>query len=260
MTEYVLEINNFSLACEGQNILSAISFAVTQGEHLAIVGPNGAGKTTLLKCLARLLQGEGSIKLLTRRLEEYRQKELARTMAYVPQLDGHSLPFTVNEFVRMGRYPYHSPFSAWNTEDQHAIEQALTLTGIAPFAERHLDTLSAGERQKVLIAASLAQGTHLLLLDEPTTFLDPRHQAEIQRLLQQLNREYGVTLLVVTHDINAAIAYSTHIIALKQGTLVFNGTPAAFANSQLLETIYQQRFLFAHHPQTGHPIAVAEVS
>lgn len=259
MTRILIEIENLSLSLAGQAILHDISLTVTRGEHLAIVGPNGAGKTTLLKCLIRLLHGGGTIKLSGRRLGDYSQKELARKIAYVPQLDGQSLPFTVKEFALMGRYPHLSPFSATGPEDQHAVDQALALTGTRPLMDRPLDTLSAGERQKALIAASLAQGASTLLLDEPTAFLDPRHQVEIQRLLQRLNHEYGMTLLTVTHDINAAIAYSTQIIALKQGALVFTGNPTAFADSQVLEAIYQQRFLLAQHPQGGRPIAVSEI-
>ncbi len=259
MTDPLIEIEELSLSLGGRILLQNISLTITQGEHLAIVGPNGAGKTTLLKCLMRLLHGSGTIRLLGRRLADYSQKELARLMAYVPQLDNQSLPFTVKEFVLMGRYPHLSPFSTLGPEDWQAIEQALALTDTHQFIDRPFNRLSAGERQKVLIAASLAQGARILLLDEPTTFLDPRHQIEIQRLLLRLNGEYGATLLTVTHDINAAIAYCTQITALKQGTLVFTGNPAAFADSQVLEMIYQHRFLFSQHPQTGHPIAVTEI-
>lgn len=259
MTRAVIEIEDFSLSLNGKTLLQDISLAVSQGERLAVVGPNGAGKTTLLKCLVGLLHGKGTIKLLGRKIGDYSQKELARTMAYVPQLDGQSLPFTVQEFVLMGRYPHLNPFSILGPEDRQVADRALVLTNIHPFKDRPLDTLSAGERQKVLIAASLVQEASILLLDEPMAFLDPRHQAEIQRLLEQLNREHGITLLTVTHDINAAIAYSTQIIALKQGTLAFTGTPETFADNRVLETIYHQRFLFARHPKSGHLIAMAEI-
>jgi iron complex transport system ATP-binding protein len=259
MTRTIVEIENLSLSLNRQAILQNISLTITQGERLAIVGPNGAGKTTLLKCLARILNSSGTIKLLDRRITDYSQKELARVIAYVPQLDGASLPFKVKEFVLMGRYPHLNPFSTLGPKDQRVTDQALALTGTCQFIDQSLDTLSAGERQKVLIAASLAQEANILLLDEPMTFLDPQHQTQIQRLLQRLNREHKITLLTVTHDINAAIAYSTRIIALKQGGLIFTGTPEAFADNQVLEAIYQQRFLFTYHPQTGHPIAMAEI-
>jgi iron complex transport system ATP-binding protein len=259
MTRAIIEAENLSLSLNKKAILHDISLTITQGERLAIVGPNGAGKTTLLKCLARLLDSSGTIKLLDRRIADYSQKELARIMAYVPQLDGTSLSFTVKEFVLMGRYPHLSPFSTLGPEDHWMADHALTLTDTRQFVDRSLDTLSTGERQKVFIAASVAQGANILLLDEPMAFLDPRYQVQIQRLLQQLNYEHGITLLTVTHDINAAIAYSTRIIALKQGALIFTGTPETFADNQVLETIYQQRFLFTHHPQTGHLIAMAEI-
>lgn len=259
MTKVVIEINNLSLSLNGQTILHNISLTVTQGERLAIVGPNGAGKTTLLKCLARLLNGDGTIKLLNRNITDYSQKELARTIAYVPQLDGTSLPFTVKEFVLMGRYPHLNLLSSLGPEDYRIADQALMLTDTHPLIDRPVNTLSAGEQQKVLIAASLTQGANILLLDEPMAFLDPRYRTQIQKLLWQLNRERGITLLTITHDINAAIAYSTRIIALKQGSLIFTGIPETFADNQVLEALYQQRFLFTRHPQMGHPIAIAEI-
>lgn len=258
MSSTAFKIENLSLFLNGKTILQDISLTIAQGERLAIVGPNGAGKTTFLKCLLRLFHGSGSIKLLGRKITGYSQKKLARTLAYVPQLDGQNIPFTVKEFVLMGRYPHLSPFSILSPEDYRIADWALALTETRPFMDRLLDTLSAGEQQKVLIAASLVQESSILLLDEPMAFLDPRHQVEIQSLLDQLNREYGITLLTVTHDINAAIAHSTRIIALKEGTLVFNGTPEAFADNRILEAIYQQRFLFTYHPRTGYPIATAE--
>lgn len=259
MTRAIIEVNNLSLSLNKKTILHDISLTITPGERLAIVGPNGAGKTTLLKCLARLLNCKGSIKLLDRKITDYSQKELARIIAYVPQLDDVNLPFTVKEFVLMGRYPHLSPFSALGPEDYRIADHALALTDTRQFLNRPLDNLSTGERQKVLIAASLAQEANILLLDEPMAFLDPQYQVQIQHLLQRLNHGHEITLLTVTHDINAAIAYSTRIIALKQGTLVFTGTPEDFADNQVLEAIYQQRFLFTHHPQTGHPIAMAEI-
>jgi iron complex transport system ATP-binding protein len=259
MTRAIIEVDNLSLSLNKKAILHGISLTIAQGERLAIVGPNGAGKTTLLKCLARLLNCKGSIKLLDRKITDYNQKELARIIAYVPQPDSASLPFTVKEFVLMGRYPHLSPLSTLGPEDYRVAEHALALTDTCQFLNQSLDTLSAGERQKVLIAASLVQEANILLLDEPMAFLDPQYQTQIQRLLQQLNREHEITLLTVTHDINAAIAHSTRIIALKQGALIFTGTPEAFADNQVLEAIYQQRFLFTHHPQTGHSIAMAEI-
>lgn len=259
MTKSLIAIENLSLSLAGRTLLQDISLSIAPGEYLALVGPNGAGKTTLLQCLMRLLPGSGTIKLCGRRLTNYSQKALAHLIAYVPQSSDPGLPFTVKEFVLMGRYPYLNPFSTLGPQDRQAVDHALALTGTRQFMDRPLHSLSAGERQKVLIAAGLAQGADILLLDEPTTFLDPKHRIDIQRLLQRLNQDYGITLLLATHDINAAMTYSTRIAALKQGALVFAGNAGAFADSRVLETVYQQRFLFARHPQTGQPIAVAEV-
>ncbi|MHC5053397.1 MAG: ABC transporter ATP-binding protein [Planctomycetota bacterium] len=255
----LVEVRGYSLELGGRRILRDVSLAVAEGEFVSVVGPNGAGKTTLLKCIMRVLAGgTGEIRVAGRPLGGYTQRELARLVSYVPQADGRALPFTVREFVMMGRYPHLSPFSVTRPEDEEAVERAMEMTGSAPFADRPLDTLSGGERQGALIAAALAQGAGLLLLDEPATFLDPRHEADMARLLRRANREGGVTVVAVTHDVNAAALRSDRVVALKGGTVVFAGTGRELMTDEVLGLVYDKRFAMVEHPTAGMPVAVPD--
>ena len=259
MTDTLIQIQGYSFGIGRTEILRDISLEVHEGEYVSIVGPNGAGKTTLLRCLNRILTGgRGSILIAGKRLRDYTQRELAKLMSYVPQADGRLSPFTVNEFVMMGRYPHLSPFSTVTTEDTEAVRHALALTGTLAVADRAVRTLSGGERQKVYIAAALAQGARILLLDEPTTFLDPRHRADIQLTLQRANQDSGVTILSATHDINDAVSSSSRVMALEEGAVAFCLPVAQIMTGSLLRDLYGKGFVFLRHPQTGRPIAVPE--
>ena len=252
-----IDIQSFSFRLGRKEILRDVTFAVGEGEFLSIVGPNGAGKTTLLKCVDRLLVGgTGKISIRGRALESYRQRELARLIGYVPQADGRAFPFTVEQFVLMGRYPYLSPFSAVSEEDRQVVRVAMEQTGTIEFADRMLDTLSGGERQRVYIAAAMSQGAEILLLDEPTTFLDYRHQDEVRALLSRNNRESGTTILMVTHDLNGATLQSDRIVALHEGQVAFCGPPAEIMQPGVLQRIYDSSPLLVDHPQTGLPVIV----
>jgi iron complex transport system ATP-binding protein len=253
----VIDVCGFSFRFDGNEILRDVSFSVGPGEWVSIVGPNGAGKTTLLKCIDGILvAGTGEIRICGRPLGEYRRRELARLISYVPQADGRVCAFTVEQFVLMGRYPYLSPFAAVGKEDRQAVREALELTETVQFADRLLDTLSGGERQKVYIAAALAQGAKILLLDEPTTFLDYRHQAEIETLLARANRRSGVTIVAVTHDVNHAALASDRIVALREGSVVFSGRPQEVMCGDVLGRIYGVSLLLADHPSAPFPVIV----
>jgi iron complex transport system ATP-binding protein len=255
--ETVIEIRGFSFRLGGQQILRDVSFTVRRGEYLSIVGPNGAGKTTLLRCIDRILTGGvGEIRVCGRPLESYRQRELAKLVSYVPQADGRVFPYTVEQFVLMGRYPYLSPLSPVGKEDWQVVREALQRTDTLRFADRLLDTLSGGERQKVYIAAALAQGAGVLLLDEPTTFLDYRHQAEIEALLARANRQSGVTIVAVTHDLNQAALQSDRIVALREGSVEFCGPPREIMQPDVLQRIYGIVLLLASHPRAPLPMIV----
>lgn len=261
MNNPLVEINNFSFVIGNKPILNSVSLSVYEGEYLSIIGPNGAGKTTLLKCLMRINpEGQGTIILKGKTLVNYRQKELAKVMSYVPQSDGRSLPFTVEEFVMMGRYPYLSPFTSISKEDKQAVRDSLELTGVAHLAERRLNTLSGGERQTVYIASALTQGASIMMLDEPTTFLDPKHVTDILGIIKKINIEFGITIISVTHDINNAVLQSDRIAILKHGEIMFAGNAGDVMKNGILETVYEKTFSYVNHPVTKTRIIVPEVS
>lgn len=245
-----LQLEHFSYSIGGKTILRDVSLTVNRGEYLSIVGPNGAGKTTLLKCIQQLIPGgEGTIKVKGRPVKTYSPRELARFVAYVPQADGRIFPFTVEQFVTLGRYPYLSPFLSIDAEGQQVVRTAMELTGVERFVGRTMDTLSGGERQKVYLAAAVAQNPEILLLDEPTTFLDYRHQREIQEVLARLRENSHLTILSVTHDLNRAVLESDRILALREGVVVFQGSPQEIMRPEVLQSIYQCSFLLVNHPQ-----------
>ena len=222
-------------------ILDDVSFSLGRGEFLSVVGRNGAGKSTLFRCIAGILKGyAGTIRVDGHPVSGMRPRERARHIAYVPQGAPSDVPYTVAEFLEMSRYPWRDVASA--TEDRRAVDEAMALAGVAHLAARRLGDLSGGERQKVLIAAAVAQGASCVLMDEPTTYLDYAHQVEAMRIMADINRERGATLLVVTHDVNMAIRISSRIIALSRGRLAWEGTPDDFLESGRLEEIFGVRF------------------
>jgi iron complex transport system ATP-binding protein len=253
----IIAVRELSIRLGGKSILDRVSFDVRSGESLAIVGPNGAGKTTLLKCLNRILVADsGRIDVAGRPLASYSRKQLARWMSYVPQADAQVVAFTVEQFVLMGRYPYLSPFSPVGRSDREAVREAMSLTGTAALADRLLGTLSGGERQKVYLAAALAQGAPIMLLDEPTTFLDYHHQDEIRELLAHTAATTDRTMVSVTHDVNRAALESDRIVALCDGRVVFDGRPEQIMRPDELRRIYASPFLLVAHPETGLPMIV----
>ncbi len=255
-----VDIRDLCFSIGVNEILRDVSLSVEQGRYVAIVGPNGAGKTTLLKCIDRILTGwTGRIEVFGRPLHRYSQRELARRISYVPQADGHVSPFTVEQFVLMGRYPYLSPLTTVGREDRQVVRRVLEQTGTAEFADRPLETLSGGERQKVFIAAALAQGAEVLLLDEPTTFLDYRHQADIRRLLAEANKASGITVVAVTHDLNHAVLESDRVVAMRNGTVMFDGRPDEIMNTDVLRRIYDTPFTLVDHPRATVPVIVPQV-
>lgn len=256
-TQPLIEVRDLCLDIDGVRILDRISLSIAGGEHVTVMGPNGAGKSTLIKCLAGIEVGwTGSIEIDRIPLQRYNRKQLARLVSYVPQADGRPMPFTVHEFVMMGRYPHLSPFSSPRAEDEQAVSHALRLTDTATFRDRRLDTLSGGERQAVYLAAALAQGGRIMLLDEPTAFLDYRHQIQIMRTIHAVNRQRAATIVMVDHDINNATRFSHGIVALREGRTAFRGTPAAFTDPTVLHSLFQTDFRLVQDPLRTLPLAM----
>lgn len=251
MGEAVIEARKISATIASTKILHELSFTIERGKIVSLIGANGAGKTTLIRTLAGLLPlNSGTLTLAGKASVDWSRKTLARRLSYVPQADGRDLPFTVREFVTMGRYPHLSPFSGISTDDEASVTATLSEIGMSAFATRQMDSLSGGERQKVYLAAALAQGADILLLDEPTTFLDPYHTQDILHILRRINRERGVTIIAVTHDINTAILHSERVIALRKGRLIFDDAAERLTGGGHLEEIFSRPFsrLQMNHP------------
>lgn len=237
-----LRIEHLACRIGPAEILRDVTCTVRDGSYTAIIGPNGAGKTTLLRCLIRAVHASGTVTLFGQPLADYRQRDLAKNVGYVAQMGDNAWPYAVRDFVLLSRYPHLSPFTSIGSDDRAIADVALARTGMTDFAERALHTLSGGERQKVFIAAALAQGARLLLLDEPTTFLDYKHQVEVAALLRRLNREEGVTVVAVTHDLNHALRLADHVVALKEGRTVFEGAPGTTLSVDTLMDLYGAAF------------------
>lgn len=243
MTQAVFSIRDLCVRLGKSDILHSVSLEIAEGSCTSIIGPNGAGKTTLLKCLNRILVPlGGTLELNGKPLDTYAQKDIARQVAYVPQVSTTSFEFTVYDFVMLGRYPHLSPFTSVSQADKDAVGDALSITNLLPFQDRSMTTLSGGERQAVFIAAALAQGGSILLMDEPTTYLDYKHQVEVLALINRLHSEEHKTLVLVTHDVNHAVAVSDHIVALGEGRVCFDGTPEELLEGDRLDTLFDTPF------------------
>lgn len=229
---------------DGHEILRPLAITLERGECVAVVGPNGAGKTTLLRLLAGLLAPSGGeLRWGSRPYEEISRRELARRIAYVPQVRPARIPLTVEQMVLLGRYPHLSPFQmAPSARDVEQVSRVLERTGLVALKDRAMDSLSGGERQSVFVAAALAQEASALLLDEPTTHLDPRHQLEIAELLLDLRSGGEHAILLTTHDLNLAARLADRVIALRSGAVVAEGAPAALVQPAVLEEVFGARF------------------
>lgn len=257
MNDVILEVKGFGFAYDETSILNDVNFQVFSGDFLSIIGPNGAGKTTLLRSINRILRGgRGEIFIKDKNLKSYKQKELARLVSYVPQSGNSMIPYPVYDFVMMGRYSHQPDFGRESRKDKEEVELALELTGTSYLRERITSSLSGGERQKVLIAAALVSDPEILLLDEPTTYLDPRHRSEISALLKKVNKDLAKTIISVTHDINSALLYSDQVIALKSGNITYSGSVEGLLKNNVLEDLFEKSFLLIEHPLECKPVIV----
>ncbi len=253
----MITVKNLTLHRDTKTLLDDVTFEVAAGDYLAVIGPNGAGKSTLLKCLDKIVtQWVGEIEFEGTPLRRIPQKTLARRIAYVQQSSQPIFSFTVRQLVEMGRYPHLTPLSPIGKADQEIVADALRLVDIESLANRFVDTLSGGEMQKVHIATALAQQADVLLLDEPTTYLDYRHQSEIGGILRALNQQHGKTIIEVTHDVNRAVLDATHVIALSGGKIVFDGNPRFLMDPAHLRNIYQVDFQMVDHPSLPLKVVV----
>ncbi|MGI5203039.1 ABC transporter ATP-binding protein [Spirillospora sp. CA-108201] len=245
-----------TLAYDKRTIAEDLDVAVPEGSFTVIVGPNACGKSTLLRALARILRpSAGSVVLDGRPIADWPAKKLARTLGLLPQSSIAPEGITVADLVSRGRYPHQSLLRQWSREDERVVAESMAATGVGDIADRHVDELSGGQRQRVWIAMVLAQQTPLLLLDEPTTYLDIAHQIEVLDLCARLHEE-GRTIVAVLHDLNHAARYATHMIAMRDGRIAAEGDPSAVVTADLVEQVFRLPCRVIDCPETGTPLVV----
>ncbi|EGT4351970.1 iron-enterobactin ABC transporter ATP-binding protein [Cronobacter sakazakii] len=238
-------------------VADGLNVAIPDGKFTAIIGPNGCGKSTLLRTLSRLMKPlGGQVRLDGEAIQHFATKEVARRIGLLSQNASAPGDITVAELVARGRYPHQPLFTRWRDEDERAVHKAMAATGVTALADQSVDTLSGGQRQRAWIAMVLAQETSILLLDEPTTWLDISHQIDLLELLCALNREQGYTLAAVLHDLNQACRYANHLIALRDGKIIAEGAPSEIVDAALIEAIYGLRCMIIEDPVAGTPLVV----
>ena len=249
---------NLDLAYDQRQIVSDLDVSIPDGKFSIIVGPNACGKSTLLRALARLLPpAKGTVLLDGNNIEKMKTKKIAQRLGLLPQSSIAPDGITVAELVSRGRHPHQSFLRQWTDADEAAVLSALRATNTEELSSRLVDELSGGQRQRVWVAMVLAQETSLLLLDEPTTFLDVAYQIELLDLFSQLNHEYGHTLVAVLHDLNQACRYADEIIAMKDGSIVAQGPPETIITSELVHEVFGIDCTVIDDPVTGAPMIVA---
>ena len=252
-----LSTSHLSLAYDGTDVVHDLSLALPPGRITTIVGANACGKSTLLRGLARLMTpSSGRVLLDGQPITALPSRQVARTLGLLPQSPTAPEGIPVADLVGRGRFPHQGWFRSWTPEDERAVTAALTATGCLELAGRRVDELSGGQRQRVWIAMALAQDTDVLLLDEPTTYLDVTHQVEVLDLLVDLNRERGTTVVTVLHDLNLAARYSDHLVALKRGRVVAAGAPADVVTEAVVEDVFGLRCRVVADPVAGTPLVV----
>ncbi len=258
-----LEVNGVTFGfgrkgvAETSPVLKNISLSISSGEVMGILGPNGSGKSTLLKVLMNILNPQGgSVALFGNPYTSLSQSQITRRVAFVPQETQQAFPFTINEMVLMGRYPHHNRTwgLGWESPQDRAVAiQAMQDLDVAHLGTRLITDVSGGERQRAVIARALAQEPEVLLLDEPTAFLDLHHQLDIARIIRDLNRTRGLTVVLVSHDLNLASQYCDRVMLMKGGEIATIGSPQQVISREYLEPVYGCQVLIDSHPQSGVP-------
>lgn len=256
-TTAVLAGSGLQVGYNHRTVIADLHIEIEPGTITALVGPNGSGKSTLLKTLARLLKpAAGAVLLDGKAIHTMRTAAVARQLAILPQGPSAPAGITVRELVEQGRFPHVGALHMLKQQDHITITEALRLTGMSELAQRPLDGLSGGERQRAWIALTLAQDTPVLLLDEPTTFLDIGHQLEVLDLVRRLNRGRDMTIVLVLHDLNQAARYADRMVVLKQGRIVADGAPAHVLTPELLATVFSVQVNIVYDPASGTPVCL----
>ena len=256
-THPTLRADEIDLSYDRDIVVHRLSVEILQGKITTIVGANASGKSTLLRALARLLTPvNGHVYLGNREIRRQRSRDVARQLTLLPQSPIAPDGITVSDLVARGRYPYQSLLRPWSSEDTRAVAAAMEATGVTDLAERSVNQLSGGQRQRVWVAMALAQETPLLLLDEPTTFLDLSHQIEVLDLLKELNHNTGQTVVLVLHDLNLASRYSDHLIAMANGRIAAEGTPHDVITESIVREVFGLEAKVVPDPVSGTPLLI----
>jgi ferric enterobactin transport system ATP-binding protein len=252
-----LRAEGLTLGYDNRTISTELSVRIPDGSFTVIIGPNACGKSTLLRALSRLLKpAAGQVHLDGRAISSYPAKEVARRMGLLPQTSLAPDGITVADLVARGRHPHQKLLRQWSEEDERAVLDAMDATGVTDLSSRLVDELSGGQRQRVWVAMVLAQQTPLLLLDEPTTFLDIAHQIELLELCRDLNRHDGHTLVAVLHDLNHACRYADHIIAMRDGRVIATGPPTDIVTAELVEDVFGLPCRIIEDPVSRTPLVI----
>ncbi|GEL78603.1 ABC transporter ATP-binding protein [Tenuibacillus multivorans] len=250
----MLDLQNVSKSIEGKTIVNDITFSVQKGSCVGLIGPNGAGKSTLVKLVSALEKPSGgSIQFIGKDVQDWTVKKLARHIAVLTQGGLDPYPITVFDAVLMGRYPHLGFFERESKSDYGQVDEVLNITGLTDFRDQMLDTLSGGEKQRVAIAKAMVQQPQLLLLDEPTTFLDIGHQKHILKLVKDWQKRDGLTVMMVLHDLNLAAQFCDELVLMDEGQIVNIGTSRDIITSETLEKVYHTNPEIIQHPTLNIP-------
>jgi iron complex transport system ATP-binding protein len=245
------------IAYEETLIVQNLDMQIPSGKITSIIGPNGCGKSTVLKAVGRILRPkQGMVYLSGEDIKKLSAKEIAKKMAILPQTPTAPSGLSVSELVSYGRFPHQKGFGKMSIEDKKVVKWALEVTKLIAFEHREVDTLSGGQRQRVWIAMALAQQTDLILLDEPTTYLDLAHQLEVLELLDELNKDQGCTIVMVLHDLNLAARFSDYMIALRGGDIIKYGSPEDVMTTEVLKKAFNIDAQIVCDPKTKRPVCV----
>lgn len=252
-----ISTENLDIAYDEALIVKALDMNIPHGKITSIIGPNGCGKSTVLKAVGRILKPKkGMVYLSGEDIKKLATKEIAKKMAILPQTPTAPSGLTVSELVAYGRFPHQRGFGKLTPEDKKIVQWALGVTKLTEFEHREVDTLSGGQRQRVWIAMALAQQTDLILLDEPTTYLDLAHQLEVLELLHDLNRNQKVTIVMVLHDLNLAARFSDYMIAIRDGKIIKHGSAEEVMTKTVLNEAFSIDAEIVHEPRTGRPVCL----
>ncbi|MEO1399977.1 MAG: ABC transporter ATP-binding protein [Cyanobacteria bacterium J06635_1] len=257
VTPVALTARKLTLAYDDKPVIDGLDLAIPAGKITVLVGPNGCGKSTLLKGLGRLLKPKnGVVYLDSASIFKLPTKVVAKRLGLLPQGPAAPEGLTVRELVAQGRYPHQGWLQQWSEEDEQQVETALSITELQDLASRPVDSLSGGQRQRAWIAMTLAQNTQILLLDEPTTFLDLAHQMEVLDLLYELNQREGRTIVMVLHELNQACRYGDHLIAMKAGQAYAQGQPHQVITESLVQAVFGLNCQVINDPVAGTPLCI----